>query len=53
MEGGETLEQAFQRSCECPVSLEVFKARLNGALHNLIMGRRCPCPCQSVALDCL
>ena len=33
--GGETLEQVAQRSRECP-SLEVFKARLDGAQGSLI-----------------
>jgi len=32
---GETLGQVAQRSCGCP-SLAVFKARLAGALSNLV-----------------
>jgi len=34
-EGGETLEQVAQRDIDAP-SLETFKARLDGALSNLI-----------------
>lgn len=34
-EGGEALEQVAQRSCGCPIP-EVFKARLDGALSNLV-----------------
>jgi len=33
--GGETLEQAAQRGVNDP-SLEVFKARLDGALSNVV-----------------
>jgi len=34
-EGSEAQEQVAQRSCGCP-SLAVFKARLDGALSNLV-----------------
>jgi len=34
-EGGEALEQIAQRSCGC-ASLEVFKARLDGAVSYLV-----------------
>lgn len=34
--GGGALEHIAQRSCGCP-SLEVFKARLEGAFSNLIV----------------
>jgi len=34
-ESGKELEQVAQRSCGCPL-LEVFKARLDGALSNLV-----------------
>jgi len=34
-ESGEVLERAAQRGCGCPV-LEVFRARLDGALGSLV-----------------